>query len=139
TELSWKQIKDLFEIRLILECAAIELATARAGTAEVAALRAHAVRPRQHRLGIEQLLDYNLAFHQLIWTAARNQRLVRQLCDVMQDLMRAMHKAMLSEDTQEMVEQHMQLADLIAARDAGMARKAMEGHVDATRRRLLDL
>ena len=61
------------------------------------------------------------------------------ISDVMDDLMRAMHTAMLSEDTEQMVKQHLHLTDLIARKKVAEARAAMIEHVDATRRRLLDL
>jgi DNA-binding GntR family transcriptional regulator len=139
TQLSWQQIKDLFELRLLLETSAAELAAERATSADIAALKAVAMQPRQNALTVESLLQYNLEFHRAIWRATRNERLVQMTSDVMDDLMRAMHTAMLSEDTEQMVEQHLALTALIAKRDAAAVREAMEEHVDATRRRLLDL
>jgi DNA-binding GntR family transcriptional regulator len=59
--------------------------------------------------------------------------------EIMDDLMRAMHTAMLSEDTAQMVEHHLQLTDLIARKKGAEARAAMVEHVDATRQRLLGL
>ena len=88
---------------------------------------------------VEELLESNFNFHRIIWKTTRNERLVEVLSDVMHDLMRAMHTAMLSEDTEQMVEQHLTLTALIRNKDATGARRAMEEHVDATRRRLLDL
>jgi DNA-binding GntR family transcriptional regulator len=139
TKLSWQQIKDLFEVRLLLESSAIELAAARATATDIAALEAAAALPDRTALSIEELLDANLAFHRTIWKATRNARLVQMISDVMDDLMRAMHTAMLSEDTGQMVQQHLHLTDLIARKKVAEARAAMIEHVDATRRRLLDL
>jgi DNA-binding FadR family transcriptional regulator len=45
----------------------------------------------------------------------------------------------MSEDTEQMVEQHLQLAALIQEKKSAEARAAMIEHVDATRRRLLEL
>ena len=139
TKLSWQQIKDLFEARLLLECSAIELAAARASADDIAALKAAAVLPKKKSLSIEGLLDANLRFHTAIWKATRNERLVAMLREIMDDLMRAMHTAMLSEDTSQMVEQHLQLTDLIVRKDAAGTRAAMSEHVDTTRHRLLGL
>lgn len=139
TKLSWQQIKDLFEARLLLECSAIELAAARASADDIAALKAAAVLPKKKSLSIEGLLDANLRFHTAIWKATRNERLVAMLREIMDDLMRAMHTAMLSEDTSQMVEQHLQLTDLIVRKDAAGTRAAMLEHVDTTRHRLLGL
>ncbi len=139
TKLSWQQIKDLFEVRLVLECAAIELAAARATAADIAALEEAALIPTAPSLSIEKLLAANLAFHYAIWKASRNERLTQLVSDVMDDIMRAMHTAMLSEDTQQMVGRHRALTGLIARKEAAAARAAMAEHVDATRRRLLDL
>ncbi|MDB5601975.1 MAG: transcriptional regulator, GntR family [Xanthobacteraceae bacterium] len=137
TKLSWQQIKDLFEVRLLLECSAVELAVARASPADLEELKAAAVLPR--RPSVESLLDANLRFHRTIWKATRNGRLVQMVSDVMDDLMRAMHTAMLSEDIHEMAKQHLELTTLIAKKKTVEARAAMAEHVDATRRRLLDL
>lgn len=139
TKLSWHQIKNLFELRLLLEAKSAELAAARATEAEVAALESMAVKPRQKKLSVDGLLDYNLNFHRMIWQATRNERMVQMLLEVMEDLMRAMHTAMLTEDADEMVEQHLELVALVAARDSAGARRFMETHVDTTRRRLLDM
>ena len=139
TKLSWQQIKDLFEVRLLLECSAIELAVARTTAADIEELKTVAILPRQPSMTVEGLLDANLKFHGAIWKATRNSRLVQIVSDVMDDLMRAMHAAMLSEDTDEMVKQHLKLVTLIAKKQAAEAHAAMAEHVDATRRRLLDL
>ena len=84
-------------------------------------------------------MDANLQFHGIIWRASRNERLAQLASQTMDDLMRAMHTAMMSEDTEGMVEQHLQMTDLIAGKKANEARNAMAEHVDATRRRLLGL
>lgn len=139
TKLSWQQIKDLFEVRLVLECSAIELAVTRATAQDVEALKAAAIFPKRKHLSIEELLEANLRFHTIIWRATRNERLVQLVSHTMDDLMRAMHTAMLSEDTDEMVEQHLRMTDLIARKKVEQAREAMVEHVDATRRRLLNL
>lgn len=139
TKLSWQQIRDLFEVRLLLESSAIELAATRASAADVATLEAAAVAPGRGTLSIEELLVANLTFHRAMWKATRNERLVQMISGVMDDLMRAMHTAMLSEDIDEMVRQHVHLTDLIARKQVAEARAAMIEHVDMTRRRLLDL
>lgn len=139
SKLSWQQIKDLFEVRLLLESSAIELAAARATAADIASLQAAAALPKKKSLSIEELLDANLQFHSTVWRATRNERLVQMASQVMDDLMRAMHTAMLSEDTQQMVEQHLEMTELIAQKKPLEARAAMVEHVDATRRRLLGL
>ena len=139
SKLSWQQIKDLLEARLVLESAAIELAAARATASDIAALKAAATLPKRKSLSIEELLDANLQFHCTIWKATRNKRLVHMASEIMDDLMRAMHTAMLSEDTAQMVEHHLQLTDLIARKKGAEARAAMVEHVDATRQRLLSL
>ena len=105
----------------------------------MAALKTAAMLPRKSSLSIEGLLDANLQFHAIIWRASRNERLAQLASQTMDDLMRAMHTAMMSEDTEGMVEQHLQMTDLIARKKAKEAREAMIEHVDATRRRLLGL
>jgi len=139
TKLSWQQLKDLFEVRLLLESSAIEMAAARATAEEIAALHDAAALPRRQSLSIEQLLDANLQFHSVIWRAARNERLARMASQTMDDLMRAMHTAMLSENAELMVENHVQLSELIAQKKANKARETMAKHVDATRRRILGI
>ena len=139
TKLSWQQIKDLFEVRMLLEAAAIEMAATRASEEDVVALKTVALLPRKGSLSIEGLLDANLQFHNTIWRASRNERLAQLASQAMDDLMRAMHTAMMSEDTGGMVEQHLHMTDLIARKKTNEAREAMIEHVDATRRRLLGL
>jgi DNA-binding GntR family transcriptional regulator len=138
TKLSWQQIKDLLEVRMLLECSAIELAAVRATAADIGALKAVALLPRRPSMTVEGLLDANLKFHRAIWKATRNERIVEMGSDVMDDLMRAMHSAMVTEDPDELVNQHLELAGLIEKKKPAEARAAMAEHVDSTRRRLLD-
>ena len=139
TKLSWQQIKDLFEVRLLIETAAIEIAVARATIEDAAALKNAAMLPKNRSLNIEQLLDANLQFHSTIWRATHNERLLQMATQTMDDLMRAMHTAMLTQDTEQMVQEHLHMTDLIARKKTTDARAAMGEHVDATRRRLLEL
>ena len=122
-----------------MSSSAIELAVARATSADIEALKTAATLPNGKSLTIEELLAANLQFHSIIWQAARNERLVQMAWQTMEDLMRAMHTAMMSENTEQMVEQHLHMTDLIARKKSAEARDAMAEHVDTTRRRILGL
>lgn len=139
TKLSWQQVKDLLENRAILEAAAAGLAATRAVPADIEVLKAAAVRPLDESLSIEDLLDANLEFHRAIWHATRNAQLEQLLGGIMNDLMRTMHTAMLTEDRETMAGEHLELTRLIEARKSGEAGEAMTAHIDAARRRILDL
>lgn len=81
TPITMVSIRELFELRLILEPAAAALAT---GKVDVARLRAINSAPQQAASESEQLafVDSNRAFHRAIVAATGNRRLVALLEDI---------------------------------------------------------
>ena len=138
TKLSWKEVRDLYEVRLHLEGICAELAAQRADPATVARLVEIADRPLAGEQTVESLLQCNFEFHEAVWQASRNDRLVMILTGVINDLMRAMQTAMHFENIAELVAQHRKLAALIGAQDAVGARQFVQDHIRATQRRLLE-
>lgn len=139
TKLSWQQVKDLLENRTILEVAAAELAAIRAGPGDIKAMKAAAVLPLKKDISIEELIDANLQFHRLMWQATRNAHLAQLLNGIMNDLTRTMHTAMLTYHGEEMAKEHLTISKLIEERRGEEIRGFMATHIDATRRRILDL
>ncbi|MCL4186683.1 MAG: GntR family transcriptional regulator [Rhodobacteraceae bacterium] len=138
TKLSWKEVKDLYEVRLAMEGIAAELAAQRADPATVTQLMRIAERPLYTDASVDTLLQCNFEFHQAVWQASRNDRLALILTQVIHDLMRAMHTAMHFENAPELVAQHRALAELIGRQDPAGARQFVQDHIRSTQRRLFE-
>jgi DNA-binding GntR family transcriptional regulator len=138
TKLSWKEVKDLYEVRLAMEGIAAELAAQRADAATVAQLMKIAERPLHVDATVDRLLECNFEFHEAVWQASRNDRLVLILTQVIHDLMRAMHTAMHLENVPELVSQHRALTEFIGRQDAAGARQFVQDHIRSTQRRLFE-
>ncbi|MGH3879358.1 MAG: FCD domain-containing protein [Actinophytocola sp.] len=94
-------VRDLFEMRLLLEPAAVELAAARASDEELADLHplAHETYVDGDRASYERFLQRNREFHVRIARAAGNERLARTLQGLLEEMQRLFFIGLRGDDT----------------------------------------
>lgn len=120
-------IADILEARTLIEMQVVELACQRRTSHQAMELQVLANR-------LESWED-NLTFHCAIAAATQNfalERLVRQQAELAGDL----HQRQHYEDTEELArmrEEHRQIAQAVAARDGGAAKKLVQDHLHRTR------
>jgi DNA-binding GntR family transcriptional regulator len=127
-------ILEIYEMRKVLECAAVERAARQIDPEELTALSEETDRLMQaspSRGWTARVLEFDQRFHAVLATAAGNDRLrseitkyrhlVRAFCRLSGN--RANLRAAMAE--------HRRILDALAARDAGGARRAMAAHIDA--------
>jgi len=129
------EVVELYEMRLVLERTAAEMAAKHAAEAEVeamAALNADIADAQSHPAHASAI---NQKFHQAIYLAARNRFLL--------DAARAMNNALLllgpttladAERVSIVVHQHQQIMDAISAGDINGAGAAAEAHLQTSLR-----
>lgn len=135
-----ESVRSLFEMRQLLEPAAVELAVARATDEQLSQLRDLASRTydADDRGSYEQFLSDNRELHVGIARLAGNDRLVRAFAPLLEELQRLFYVSF--DGTSEAVEQlheHTDLFDAIVERDAPRARAICEEQIAASRDRIL--
>ena len=131
-QMSLQEVRDLFEVRVLVEGAVAELAAAR-GTAreinELSQLAEESLPPGPSRRGDNDRAELNAAFHLRLAAMAHNQELMRLERSVLERTRRLAYKVAqaIGTEGQEMSlqSQHRPIVDAIRQRDRAAARKAV--------------
>lgn len=133
-------VRDLFEMRLLLEPAAAELAATRASQEDLAALHdlAHESYVPGDPHSYERFLERNREFHVSVAKAAGNERLASTLRVLLEEMQRLFFISLSSDGTAvELVHEHHELHDALLARDAARARQVVIDQIEASRSRVM--
>jgi DNA-binding GntR family transcriptional regulator len=135
------RVRDLFEMRLLLEPMAVELAAQRAPQAKLEALRPLAQEvylpgdPRSY----EQFLVDNREFHARIAQAAGNEILARTLRVLLEDMQRLFFVSFGGQHSaSEQMHEHHELFDALVTRDAARARAIVVAQIEESRARVME-
>src|SRR5262245_31389340 len=141
TPVTVELVQNLFEMRRLLEGAAAARAAEQADAALVARLRelgtfAYDLRDPQ---SFARATEANAAFHLEVARVSQNSMLVDQVRQSLDQLKRLIALGMRHRGRQDSAsEEHRAVVDAIARRDPDAARRAMERHLDGSRRRTMD-
>jgi len=131
-QMSLQEVRDLFEVRVLVEGAMAELAAVRATEREIeelAGLADQPVPPTPSRKGANHRAELNTAFHLRLATMAHNRELLRLESSVLERTLRLAYSVAYSIGVQgqEMSLQtlHRPIVDAIRRRDRAAARKAV--------------
>jgi DNA-binding GntR family transcriptional regulator len=133
-------VRDLFEMRLLLEPAAAELAAIRASQEDLAALHdlAHESYVPGDPNSYERFLERNREFHVRVAKAAGNERLASTLRVLLEEMQRLFFISLSGDGTAvELVHEHHELHDALLARDAARARLVVIDQIEASRSRVM--
>jgi len=135
-------VRDLFEMRLLLEPAAAELAATRASQEELAALHdlAHESYVPGDPGSYERFLARNREFHVRVAQAAGNERLASTLRVLLEEMQRLFFLSLSRNEEStatELVHEHHELHDALLARDAAEARRIVIDQIEASRSRVM--
>lgn len=131
-QLDVDEVKELFEVRIALECEAAELAASRiddAGVFELSQLQEHHNSSVRHepRPGVFDSLD----LHELIVQQAGNAKLARLVLQINSELRLARSRSGAGQRAHEAVEEHRRLITCLTSGDRKGARAAMRDHLKA--------
>lgn len=138
--LSAKDVADVFEIRTALEGLAAELATERITEEELEELerRLHFVARRVEEGDLSRLVEADTEFHDLLYRASRNQRLVQIIGNLREQIQRLRAASLATPGRmQEMLAEHKQIVEAVARRNGALARRLAEQHIENAEYRML--
>lgn len=143
TPITLDDVQHVFELRLLLEPAAVELAIARSTDEELAALRPLAMAHGTHRStadgSYEQYLVDHIGFHVAVADRSGNPRLARAIRDLLAERRRlAFLVATNRQSDAEPDVEHHELYDAIVHRDAERAKAIVVAQIEQHRRRVID-
>ena len=135
--ISLADVRHVFELRLILEPAAAELAVRHSSSEHLAALHtlAHAAR-RDDPDEADQYLSDHLAFHVALAERSGNPRLAKAVSDLLIEMER-MLRLSLRHEREAPGEEHHQLYEALVAGDASAARAATVLQIERSRERVV--
>lgn len=136
TSLTLKQLRDILELRKILEVAAVERAAQRVTHEQLAQLRqVHAGYTGDDEEAYDRYTDENSRFHRLLAEASGNIKLSEAVGHLMDRLARFM---VLRHAGQSLEVTHLRIVDALAAHDPEAARRALLEDIDSARDAILD-
>lgn len=132
--LSLKEMSDVFEIRGALESLAAQLAAERITDEELEKLERLLVKIAEHieKGDIEQVIALDIEFHDVLFQASRNQRLV-QMVSYLREQVHRYRTTSLSYPgrMKAALEEHMKIVEALSARDAEAAGRLAQEHIDS--------
>jgi DNA-binding GntR family transcriptional regulator len=141
TPITLDDVQHVFELRLVLEPMAVELAIARSSDQELAALRPLAEATHRTTEGgtYERYLTGHLAFHMAIAERSGNPRLARAIHELLAERQRLAFLVARSRrrDAEPEVEHH-DLYDAIVERDTERAKRIVVEQIELHRKRVID-
>ena len=131
TQLTLQQLRDMLQLRRILEVAAIEDAAVKITEEQLAELEhVHGEYTGPDAASLERYMDENRRFHYLICLASGNRELAETVGHLMDRLGRYM---VLFGNDEEMAANHTQIVACLRERDAQKACQLIQQHLDLTR------
>ena len=136
TRITLKELRDMFELRNILELVAIERSIDKIDPEQTLQLRnVHAGYTGDDDDSYDRYTDENRCFHYLLAEASGNQELANLIGHLMDRLARFM---VLRHAGKTMEESHSKIVDALEKHDLEAARKALVDDIEGTRQAALD-
>ena len=135
-----KDVEEIFEMRLLLETAAVKLAVSQASDEQLSALRNEAdfTYTFKDPKSYSEFLKQNAKFHHQIAWLSGNKRLASTVEKTLNELNRVFHLGLDYRDSaEEMHQDHIQLAHALSSRDADAAETIIRSEIERSRERVL--
>ena len=135
-----KDVEEMFEMRVLLETAAVRLAVARATEEQLTAISEEAdfTYTFKDTRSYSEFVKQNARLHHQIAWMSGNKRLADSIEKTLNELNRVFHLGLDYRDSaEEMHEDHTQLARALSARDADMAEEIIRREIERSRQRVL--
>lgn len=136
--LSIKEIKDLFEMRIILETKAVELATTRATQKQLTILTDLASKQLNDELenSKKSFMQINENFHTYIGTITGNEKITSLIKSTIDQLQPALFHDVKEISVTRMIEEHLLLVKAMKERDMKLASTIMLNHLQDSQIRI---
>ena len=135
---SMKDIHEVYEVRAALEMLAVSLAAERITDEELDALERQVLRESEAESSedtdehtLDNIVYIDTTFHDIIYQAANNQRLV-QFLNILQEQLQRFRAASLSRPgrSKTALEEHKQIIEALSERNGELAAKLAKEHID---------
>ncbi len=129
-------INDIFDMRLVIEGGAVELAVQRMADIELAELSAIAtsISDEVYAIDPDRSHSVNNRFHECIAKISKNDRLHRSIVQLLRELERFFYiEAQASTEYPDQYASHADIVGAMARGDIATARSAMHDHIEGTR------
>ena len=127
-----KSMSDVLEVRLALDELAVELACERITDEEIERLREACLEFEKavDSSDIRAITSADVAFHDIIYAASRNNRLVQMVNNLAEQMYRYRFEYIKDDSGwQSLITEHRMITDAIAMRDSELASRAIHVHV----------
>ena len=141
SQITFSDLFEMFELRLILELNGVRLAVERASDEQLETISKNASFTYTHgnKLSYSEYLAHNTEFHCSITETAGNQRLTAILSRTLDELTRVFHLGLdLRDSADEKLQIHCELADALRRRDSDEAQSQMRHDIERSRERVLE-
>ena len=132
---SMKVIHEVYEVRSALEMLAVTLAAERITEEELDALERQVLRESEEEKAddgdLDSIIYIDSSFHDIIYQAAHNQRLV-QFINIMQEQLQRFRAASLSKPgrSKTALEEHKKIVEALSERNGDLASKLARDHIE---------
>lgn len=140
SEVTIDDVREIFELRYVLETATTRLAASRADQEELEEIHAnaHFTYTYRDRDSYSEFLSRNAMFHRAIAEAAGNERLAGAIAQVLDELTRVFHLGLdIRDSAEEMTREHITLAEALCDRDADRATDVVQMQIARSQERIL--
>ncbi len=137
-----RDVEELYEFKLVLEKAVVQMAIERATGKQLADIRSHAnftyvFKDRQTYL---DFLEQNINFHRSLAVAAGNRRLAASLVAVLREMTRLFNLGLdLRDSAEEMRHEHIEIACALEERDSARAEQIIAAQILQSRERVVEM
>lgn len=140
TPVTIADVREIFELRYVLESATARLAASRADQEVLEALRAnaHFTYTYRDRESYTEFLARNSDFHRRIAESTGNGRLVSAISQILDELTRVFHLGLdISDSAEEMKQEHIALTGALCDRDPDGAAEIVQDQIERSLERIL--
>ena len=138
--ITFADVREIYELRAVLESAAVRLACLRGKQQDLERLLQSADFSYVYgdRNSYRQFLTENAKFHRRIAEISGNRRMVDAISNVLDELTRIFYLGLdLKDSAEEMRESHLTLAEALKKRDIDLAEQIIRDEIDLSRKRVL--
>lgn len=141
TPVTISDLQEIYELRSVLECAAVRLAAERGSEESLREIERSAHFEYQHgnRESYVDFLNHNANFHRNVASASGNQRLAQSVSKVLSELNRVFHMGLdLRDSREEMRAEHTALAEALLAHDPDLAEEIARKQIQRSQQRVIE-
>lgn len=140
SEISFKDVHEVYEIRAVLESLACGLAAERATTEEIEAMERYILEENEYLNNDDLSLTVktDVGLHELFYNASRNERLISALINLKEQVFRLRSTSIGQPGRKKKsLEEHKAIVEAIAQHNVALARKLGQEHIEHAEQEML--